>query len=427
MDETKLYRKTINAWCLYDWANSAFATTVMAAMFPPFYRAVALKAGFSPSTATAVFGYTASAALVIMACLSPVLGAMADFAGRKKAFTLAFAGLGIASTALFSTIGPEAILLASVLYVLGSAGFAGANVFYESLLPSVARPGDLDRVSTRGYALGYVGGGLLLCINLAWVLRPELFHMPSKAFAVKASFVSVALWWALFSIPFLRRVPEPSATRKLPVSALARQGFARVRTTFSHIRSFRELTWFLAAYWLYSDGIGTIIKMSTAYGSEIGIGVDDMVGALVLTQFTGIFFALLFGKLASRFSAKPVLMAGLIVYAFICLGGAFMKTAAHFYALAFSVGTVQGGCQALSRSIFAAMVPRARAAEFFGFFSTFEKAAGILGPLLFGIVAQLTGASRLSILALMVFFLTGAFLLSRVNVEKGIRDAAAAG
>lgn len=423
METDTSYRKRVNAWCLYDWANSAFATTILAALFPPFFRSVAKAAGFSEANATALFGYTASAALLLMALLSPVLGAMADFAGRKKAYTAAFAGLGILCTALFAAIGGDGLVLACLLYVLATVGFAGANVFYESLLPSVARPGDLDRVSTRGYALGYVGGGILLCINLAWVLRPGLFGMPDKAFAVRAAFVSVALWWTLFSIPFFRRVPEPSAGRAIPLGRLLGQGFSRVRSTFAHVRGFRELAWFLAAYWLYSDGIGTIIKMSTAYGSELGIGVEDMMAALIITQVTGVPFALLFGRLAGRFSAKPVLMAGLAVYACICVGGFFMRTATHFYLLAFSVGTVQGGCQALSRSLFASMVPRERAAEFFGFFSTFEKAAGILGPLLFGIVAQVSGASRLSILALVVFFLAGAFLLSRVDVEKGVKEA----
>ncbi len=424
MGDEKLYRKTVNAWCLYDWAVSAFTTTVMAALFPPFFRLAAIAAGKGEAQATALWGYTAAVSLLVMALLSPVLGAMSDRAGNRKRMCALFTGIGVLATAAFVAIGRDGWALAAGLFLLANAGFAGANAFYESLLPAVARPDDLDRVSARGYAIGYVGGGILLVLNLLWVLHPAWFGMPGKAFAVKASFVSVAVWWAIFSIPFFRRVPEPPAEGpSLGLFALTREGFGRLSATFREIRRFRQVFLFLMAFWLYNDGIGTIIKMATAYGAEIGIGIPDMMAALVITQFVGIPCSFAFGALASRFGAKPLVLLGIGVYALICVFGYFMKTPLHFYILAVAVGTVQGGTQALSRSLFASMVPKEKASEFFGFFSTSDKMAGIFGPLLFSLVSNFSGASRLSIVSLIVMFIAGALLLLKVDAAEGARAA----
>lgn len=430
-------RKVVDAWCLYDWANSAFATTVMAALFPPFYRSLCLRAGLDAGEATAAYGYLTAGALLVAALVGPVIGAIADHAGFRKRGTLAFAGLGIAATAAFVAIGPAAWPLATVLFVAANLGFAGSIVFYESLLPAVAPPGELDRVSSRGYALGYVGGGLLLALNVLWLVKPAAFGLADAGAAVKASFASVALWWAAFSWPLLRRVPEPPAAG-WPAGAggrpgargwgaAVRGGLARLRQTLREVRRYRQLSLFLLAFWVYNDGIGTIIKMATAYGDEIGITVADMSAALVITQFVGFPCTLLFGRLAGRTGAKAAVLLALGVYALIAAAGFFMTRAWHFYALAALVGAVQGGAQALSRSLFAAMVPRTREAEFFGFFSTSAKFAGIAGPLVFGFVSQLAGGSRLSILSLIVFFVVGALLLARVDVAAGRREAAAGG
>jgi UMF1 family MFS transporter len=280
----------------------------------------------------------------------------------------------------------------------------------------------MDRVSSRGYALGYLGGGILLVVNAAWVLKPELFAMPGTGFAIRASFFSVAVWWAVFTVPLLRRVAEPSASGR-PGELSLGAGFRRLAGTLREVRRYRQLALFLAAFWLYNDGISTIMKMATAYGDEIGIGIEHLIGALVLTQFVGFPCAVAFGRLGERIGTKRAILLGLAVYVLICLGGYFMRTPAHFYLLAGLVGTVQGGTQALSRSLFAAMVPVHKTAEMFGFFSTSAKFAGIIGPLLFGVVSQLTGQSRLSIVALVVLFILGAALLWRVDESAGVRAA----
>jgi len=327
-------------------------------------------------------------------------------------------------TAAFVYIGSDTWLLASLLFIGGNVGFAGANIFYESLLPHIATKGDIDQVSTRGYALGYVGGGILLTLNVLWILKPAWFGMPDTGFALRASFFSVALWWTLFPIPLFRRVSEPRALKeKRPGLNPVKQGFSQLASTFRQIRRYKQLLIFLIAFWIYNDGIGTIIKMATAYGSEIGIGMTHLITALIITQFVGIPFTFLFGSLARWFGAKRSIYLALAVYTGICIAGYFMTSAIHFYILAFLVGMVQGGGQALSRSLYGSMVPKHMAAEFFGFYSTSSKFAGIAGPLLFAVLSHLTGQSRLSIIALIIFFVVGAVLLMRVDVKEGVRAA----
>lgn len=418
------YRKIINAWSMYDWANSAFATTIMAAMFPPFYRAMVTAAGLGEANATAYWAYTTSIALLLVALLAPVLGAISDHTGGKKWYIAFFAALGVVGTGLFVFLGDQTYILGSILFIVGNVGFAGGNVFYESLLPHIAKKGDIDQVSTRGYALGYVGGGILLIVNVLWFMKPEWFFMPNVGFALRASFFSVAVWWALFSIPLFRHVPEPPAARAGQDGAnVLRAGFGRLAHTFRQITRYKQLLLFLVAFWIYNDGIGTIMKMATAYGDEIGIGLTDMTIALIITQFVGIPFSFGFGWLARRMGTKRSILLSLGVYTLVSVAGYFMQTATHFYILAFVVGMVQGGSQALSRSLYGAMVPKNQSAEFFGFFSTSSKFAGIFGPLLFGVVSQVMGGSRLSIVSLIVFFIVGGLLLTRVDEQEGIRVA----
>ncbi|MGD2178426.1 MAG: MFS transporter [Anaerolineae bacterium] len=418
------YRRVINAWSMYDWANSAFVTTIMAAMYPPFHRSMAKAAGLSEANATASWAYTTSIALFLIAILAPILGAISDHTGQKKRFVAFFAVLGIIATTLFVFLGDDAYLLGSVVFVVGNVGFAGANVFYESLLPHIAQKDDIDQVSTRGYAMGYLGGGILLIINVLWFMKPDWFFMPSAGFALRASFFSVAVWWAVFSIPLFRQVPEPLVVHiRQEGENAVRAGFQRLAHTFRRITQFKQLMLFLVAFWIYNDGIGTIIKMATAYGDEIGIGVTDMTIALIITQFVGIPFSFGFGWLAKRLGTKRSILLTLGVYTLISIAGFFMQTAIHFYILAFAVGTVQGGSQALSRSLYGAMVPKSQSAEFFGFFSTSSKFAGIFGPLLFGVVSQIAGGSRLSIISLIVFFIVGGLVLTGVDEQEGIRVA----
>lgn len=414
----KLHKRILNAWCLYDWGNSAFSTTVEAAVLPVFFKEVAAK-GLPGNAATVYWGYAAAVALLISAIMAPILGSIGDYTGRKKRFLAAFAALGIAATALLFLVTEGRWLLALGCVIVGSIGFAGAAIFYDSLLPHIAEPDEIDYVSSKGYALGYLGGGLLLAVNVGMIL------LLGATLGSRLSFLTVAFWWGAFTVPLLRWVPEPVANTAgigggvNPVVA----GFRRLGDTFRNLRRYRQLFLFLIAFWLYNDGIGTIIKMATIYGSEIGIGMMDLIGALLLTQFVGIPFSLLFGRFAGRIGTKRAIMLGLGWYTLIAIAGYSMQAAWHFWALAFAVGMVQGGTQALSRSLFGVMAPKASSAEFYGFYDVSSKFAGIAGPALFAFVGQLTGSSRLSIVALVIFFIGGILLLTRVDEQEGIRAA----
>jgi UMF1 family MFS transporter len=411
-------RGEILSWCMYDWANSAFATTVMAAVLPVYYSQVA-GVDLPGNTATVYWGYTTAGALLITALLAPIMGAIADYSGTKKKLLMTFAALGIFATALLYFVTTGDWLMASLFFILGNIGFATSEVFYNSLLPHIASPEKMDQVSTKGYALGYLGGGILLGIN---VLMIEL--MSDKILATRLSFVTVSIWWAIFTIPILRNVREPKVKENIgPHINPLIGGFKRVATTFKELRSYRELFLFLVAFWIYNDGIGTIIKMATIYGAEIGIDQTALIGALLMTQFVGIPFSLAFGRLAKYIGTKNSILLGLFVYTMISIGGYFMETALHFWILAFLVGTVQGGTQALSRSLFGSMLPKSKTGEFYGLYGMSSKFAGIVGPLVFAIVSQIAGSSRLSILSLIVFFILGGFLLSRVDEKKGIENA----
>lgn len=414
----KLHKRIINAWCLYDWGNSAFSTTVEAAVLPVYFASY-VAADLPGNTATVYWGYAAAFALLISALLAPVLGSIADYSGGKKRLLAWFAGIGVLATASLFLVDKGDWQLALGAIIVGSIGFAGAAIFYDSLLPHIAGRDEIDYVSSRGYALGYLGGGLLLAVNIAMIQ-----FLPGSL-GPRLSFLSVALWWGIFTVPLMRWVPEPPRNTTgigLGVNPV-RAGFQRLGQTFGHLRQYRQLFLFLIAFWLYNDGIGTIIRMATIYGNEVGIGQNDLIGALLLTQFVGIPFALLFGKFAGRIGTKQAIMLGLGWYTLISIAGYFLSTAWHFWALAFAVGMVQGGTQALSRSLFGRMAPKSRSAEFFGFYDVSSKFAGIAGPALFAFVGQLTGSSRLSIVALIIFFIGGILLLSRVDEKEGIQIA----
>jgi UMF1 family MFS transporter len=418
-----LDRRELRSWALYDWANSAFITTVAATVLPIYYKKVA--AGALPeAVSTAYWGYTVSVGLLLVTLAAPILGAMADHLGAKKRFLAGFLVLGVTATAGLGLVGPGDWRLASTLYILGSIGFYASVVFSDALLPHIAAPDEVDRVSSAGFALGYVGGGLLLALNAAFIAKPAWFGFADGAAATRVSFVSVSVWWALFSIPIFRNVPEPtvparSSAGPSPLTAALR----RLKHTLGEIRRYRELAKFLIAFWLYSDGIGTIIKMATAYGTEIGIEANDLILALLTVQFVGVPFTFAFGGLAGRIGTQRALYVSLGVYTLIPVFGYWMSETWHFYALAAGVGVVQGGAQALSRSLYATLVPKAKSAEFFSFFSLFEKAAGIAGPIVFGLVGQSTGTSRLGILTLILFFAAGIVVLTRVDVQAGRRAA----
>jgi MFS transporter, UMF1 family len=431
-----LDRPELRAWAMYDWAASAMQTTVMVAVFPIYFVKVA-GAGLAEGGATQRLATLNTVALVVIALASPVLGAISDYGGTKKRFIAAFMLLGVGAVAGMFFVQRGDLTLASWLFVLSLIGVAGSFVFYEALLPHLASGPEIDRVSTAGYALGYVGGGLLLALNLAWIQKPAWFGLPAgpqlsgaeATLPARLAFLSVAAWWLVFSVPLFRRVPEPPARLEPDErrgESPVRMAFVRLGETFRELRGYRQAFLMLLAFLIYNDGIQTIIKMATAYGTELGIDQSALIGAILLVQFVGIPCSFLFGMLAGRIGAKRALFLGLLAYTAISILGYHMKTAAHFYMLAGLVGMVQGGTQALSRSLFASMVPQHKSGEFFGFFSVFEKFAGIFGPLIFAGTIAATGSSRNAILSVIGFFAVGAAILAFVDLEAGRKEAAAA-
>lgn len=430
LERLGLHRPELRAWAMYDWANSAFVCVVVTAVFPIYFSKVAAQ-GLDPAAATARFGLATTVGMVLVALASPLLGALADAAALKKRLLAAGMLLGAAATAGLFLVGPGDWRLGAFLFVLANVGLAVSFVFYDALLPHVARPDEVDRVSTAGYALGYLGGGLLLALDLAWILAPARFGLPAgpgldpwqATLPTRLAFLSVAAWWVVFSLPLLLRVREPPAAGATPSARPVREALAQLAATGQALRRHPEAARLLLAFLVYNDGIGTIIRMATVYGTEIGIGQRELIAAVLLVQFAGVPCAFLFGGLAGRIGAKRAVLGSLAVYALISVVGYFMRTAAHFFALALLVAVVQGGSQALSRSLFASLVPRRRSGEFFGFFSVMEKVAGIFGPGLFTVAVWFTGSSRAAILSVILFFAVGAWLLTRVDVAAGQRAA----
>lgn len=414
---------------MYDWAASAVQTTIMVAVFPIYFIRVA-GAGVAPEVANQHLATANAISVAIVALLSPVLGAIADYSGRKKQLLAVFLAIGVISTGGMFFIGSGDLRLAESLYVLSMSAVAGTYVFYESLLPHIASESEMDRVSTGGYAVGYTGGGVLLALNLAWIQKPGWFGLPSgdaltpdeASLPVRLAFLSVAVWWLLFSIPLFRGVSEPPRLLEpdeVPRGSVVRHAFVRLGETFHELRGYRHAFLMLIAFLFYNDGITTIQKMAAAYATELNIPRDAIITAILIVQFVGIPFSFLFGMVAGRIGAKRAVFVGLLIYTGISILGYRMTTATHFYVLAALVGMVQGGTQALSRSLFANMIPRHKSGEFFGFFSVFNKFAGIFGPLLFASVIGTTGSSRQAILSVIAFFALGGFLLAFVNVRVG--------
>lgn len=416
------------AWAWYDCGNSAFFTTVVTAVFPAFFSSYA-AAGMPAVDATTRFGLVTTAAMALVAVISPVLGAYGDVTARRKQLLVIFAGIGILATFLLTTIQEGGWPWAAAIFVLGNVGISGSLVFYDSLLPSVARHEETDRVSSAGYALGYLGGGLLLVVNLAWILSPATFGLSGTVAATKLSFASVGVWWLVFMIPLLRHVPEPPRLTGdgagEPGSAV-RGTFARLAHTFGEIRQYRQAFLALVAMLVYQDGIQTIIRFAGIYGAEVGVGQSQQIAAFAMVQLLGVPFAFVFGSLGARMGTKRAIFLALAVYSVAATLGYFMTNATHFFILAALVATVQGGAQALSRSLFARLIPAAKTSEYFGFYAVVERFATVLGPLAFTLSGALTGSSRAAVLFLIAFFVAGGWLLSRVDVEEGERAARAA-
>lgn len=385
----------------------------MAAVLPVYFREVSAS-GLTGSLATAYWGYATAAALFISAVIAPFVGTVADLNHNKKGILAAFTLLGTAATASMYWMGPGKWLGTLILMIAGTIGFSVSIICYDSLLPHIVPAERLDSTSAWGYALGYLGGGILLGVNLCMILL-----LPGT-YGARISFLSVALWWALFTIPLMLFVPEPIMNGNGAVGlGMIPVTWNRLRTTFREIHKYRELFKFLLAFWVYNDGIGTVIRMAAIYGSQLGIGMSSLVGALLLTQFVAVPFSVLSGKMAQTIGPKRVLNLALICYTGIAMGAVFLRYSWHFWCLAASVGMVQGGAQSISRSIYASMVPKGRSGEFFSFYDISSKFAGIAGPIIFATLTQATGSSRLAIAVIASTFIIGMVILKKVDITKG--------
>ena len=414
------------SWAYYDVANSAFATTIMVAVLPTYFADV-IAEPLAPHERSSLWAYITAGTMAIAALLSPVLGALADRRGSKKVQLFWWTLLGCLCSGLLYFMGKGDYQMTALLFGVGSVAFLVANVFYEALLPSLCSDEEIHLTSTAGYALGYLGGGVLLVINLLMIMKPELFGLADGGVGVRLSFVSVAVWWLLWSIPLFRFVPEPwePENQKAPFMEAMISSFRGLWHTLRDLKRYRNAFIFLVAFWAYSDGIGTIMKMATIYGKEVGIGTSELVAAIVMVQFLGVPFSFLFGGIAHKVGAKPALIASLVVYTLCSIGAYWMATALHFFLVAGAVAMVQGAAQAISRSLYAQMTPTKKAGEFFGFFSISSKFAGVIGPLMFGVVSSMAGGSQLAIAMVAGLFMIGIVLLLFVDVEAGKREAEA--
>ena len=407
-----LTRRPVVAWALYDWANSAFATTVMAGFFPVFFNQY-WSAGTASSVTTFRLGVANGIGSFLIALLAPLLGAIADRGGARVRMLAFFTVLGAALTAALYWVGQGDWVTAALVYSIAAFGFAGGITFNDALLVDVAEPAEFDRVSAYGYSLGYLGGGLLLLLNVAMVTTPQTFGLADAGHAVRVAFPMVAAWWLLFTVPTLLWVRERVPGRTLPLAAATGAGWKELRNTIGQVRRYRPLLWFLLAYWLYIDGVNTIIKMAVNYGLALGFPQQSLIAALLITQFVGFPAALAFGWLAGRIGARNGIFIAIGVYAAATVAAYWMQSVTHFYVLAATIGLVQGGIQSLSRSYFAALVPPGKQGEFFGFYNMMGKFAAVLGPFLVGTTALLTDNSRAGMLSIVVLFVGGAILLTR--------------
>jgi len=410
--------KRTTAWAMYDWANSTYATTVMAGFFPLFFKEY-WASGLSVNESTFWLGLANSVAAVLMALMAPVLGAIADQGGLKKRILLQFMTLGVVTTAALFWVEKGEWAWAALIYALSALGFSGANTFYDSLLIDVAEYKHLDRVSSLGYGLGYIGGGLLFALNVLMTLHPGWFGLAGKTAAVRWSFMSVAIWWAVFTIPLGLYVHERNEAKHVDLAASIRGGFKQLITSFRQVRRYRMAFLFLLGYFFYIDGVGTVTHMAVDYGLSLGFHAGVLMTALLLTQFVAFPAAIALGYVGERIGTRPTILFCIGGYVLACIWGYRMQVEMDFYMLAGLIGLVMGGVQALSRSMYARLIPEGCAGEFFGFYNMLGKFAAILGPTLMGITSLVTGDVRLSILSIIPLFAIGAFLLLRVREDDG--------
>ncbi|MBM0108732.1 MFS transporter [Steroidobacter sp. S1-65] len=408
--KSPLITKKVFAWALYDWANSSFATTVMVVFFPLFFKQY-LTADQDATTSTFWLGIANGVSSFVLAVMAPWLGAMADRGSAHLRFLAAFTAIGVIPTAMLAFVGVGQWQAAALLFAVASLGFWGGLIFYDSMLVKVAPPKRIDSVSGFGYALGYLGGALLLTVNVLMFAKPAMFGLASPEQAIRVSFVSVAVWWSLFAIPIFRAFPRTEDRAPIGAGRALREGFQELVRTFKEIRKFRAVILFLLAYWMYIDGVNTIMKMAVDYGLALGFPADSLISGILMIQFIGFPATLLFGALGDRISPLVGIFVGIGVYAAVTFYAVFMTSVSEFYVMAAAIGCVQGAVQAMSRSYYGRLVPAGRAGEFFGFYNMMGKFAAVLGPFLMGFTALLTGNSRMAILSVALLFAGGAIVL----------------
>jgi UMF1 family MFS transporter len=416
-------KRAVWSWAFYDWGNSAYSTTVMAGFFPLFFKEYWADP-HNPNQSTFYLGMANSIASIVVASLAPLLGSIADQGSAKKKFLTFFAFLGVIMTGGLWMVSQGNWQMAVLFYVMATIGFASGNVFYDSLLPGLASEERVDVVSSLGFGLGYLGGGLLFLVNVFMYLKPEIFGISDGATAIKLSFLSVAVWWAVFTIPLILFVPEPKNYDSVNIKNAIQMGWIQLIQTFKEIRNMKVVGTFLLAYFFYIDGVDTIIKMAVDYGMSLNFSGESLIIALLIVQFVAFPAALVYGRLASKVGIKTAIMIGIIAYSFITLLGYFITKTWHFYVLAILIGLFQGGIQALSRSLYTRIIPAEKSAEFFGFYNMLGKFAAIIGPTLMGTISLVTGSARLGILSILLLFILGAFLLNKVDLDEGKRLAA---
>lgn len=411
--------KQILGWSLYDWGNSAFATTVLAGFFPTFFASY-WSEGSSVDT-TLFLGLANSTASLIVAVLSPILGAIADRTSTKKKLLIFFAFLGAIMTGALSLVHLGNWQMAVLFFIVATVGWSAGNTFYDSLLVGVAGSDEksCDDVSALGFSLGYIGGGLLFLVNVIMFLKPQLFGLADGAQAIKASFVTVAVWWAVFTIPLIIFVKEPKVEKKYTFALAIKEGLSQLFGTLKEIKKLKVVVIFLMAYFLYIDGVHTIIKMAINYGIELGFKSESLIVALLITQFVAFPAVLGFNVIVRKAGIKKALYLALISYSIFTVLGLFMQNETHFYMLAVCIGMFQGGIQAASRSFYTRLIPKEKAGEFFGFYNMLGKFAAILGPSLIGIITAITGNIRIGMASILILFIGGFILLVNVCIEEG--------
>ena len=419
-------QKKIYSWALYDWANSAFATTVMAGFFPLFFSQY-WSDSTSLSSSTFYLGLGNSVASIIVALLAPVLGAIADNGSFKKKFLIFFAFLGVVMTIGLGFIAQGMWPIALLVYIFATIGFSSANTFYDSLLPAVSNKENVDYVSALGFSLGYLGGGILIVINVLMLTYPSAFGLIDSTQAIQYSFISVGIWWAIFSLPIILFVDEPKYHDEKSLTDSIKDGLSQFKSTFDEIRNLKVVATFLVAYWLYIDGVDTVVRMAADFAITLGFDQIAIMGALVLIQFIAFFATLIYIKIASKIGLKNGIYAGIVAYMLILCGGYFVTEIWHFYCIAILIGCFQGGIQSLSRSLYSRIIPEKKSAEYYGFYNMLGKFAAVVGPLLMGTVTLLlndiTGdeqqAARFGLLSVGILFILGAYVFSKVDIAEG--------